>query len=920
MNPPLPSESINEDLRKEFEQRWLRGKPGKIENYLPPANDPCYLGTLEELVHIEIELAWKQRIHDVQDRVGGSDQTTDQPAPIESYLVRFTNLDNPEILARLLKQECLVRKQVGMPLSKEMCQTRFPDLDLQQAGILPYLDFHSSDSSDTPGATLAPEDPGDETITLPLHFADYELLEEIGRGSMGIVYRSKQISNPRIVAIKILRTKLLDTSSDGAINRFQQEIKAAAKLRHENIVCVFDVNKTKGHHFFSMQYVRGKSLAEMTLRRPIENQAAAKYLEQVARAIHYAHRSGILHRDLKPANILIDDDTDRPLVADFGLAKISGQGHSITSIGETVGTPSFMSPEQVRDAAEVTEQSDVYSLGATLYSILSGKPPFFAARSSETLRQLIEEYPVPLRQLNTNVDRDLETICMKCMRKKPSLRYASADELANDLECYLSGKKIRARPHVELSKVFRSVNRNHRLLIAGIISAALLIGGSITLSYRFFISANSNANSIERMVKAEDVVSIAVRDLIDEQSTIITPNSASEKKTLEQFLRYYSSLVASAQNKTTDSQVTAMARLQMARIETSLGNLKVAERLLRTTIRHLGEGTSPTAKSTGFRLGLMDPHSAVLMARTWFSLGIVDQRMGNIDRAMKDFQHASEFLDYLMGAFPNRTDVQLLAADNYVKMGQLALTRRRWAPAKKYFDGAIRWYQQLLEQPQPHSAAFMGIARCYKYRSEGEQLQGNQRGYRQYLEASYQELEQIVETPEYVPTIKTIRPLMMTCRDLGNAYAAATIFDALHAKTAILWYEKAFRLSQKLPLSNDPTGTYQALKADILIGWAASLSAVGRDKEALDKCQIALKIWQPINEQHPNNPTFVCQRAVAMGQLARVQINLGNVTEAREDLTRAKQMLSKLLRKYPGKAQFSTELEKILRLLQQLES
>ena len=920
MNPPLPSESINEDLRKEFEQRWLRGKPGEIEDYLPSADDPCYLGTLEELVHIEIELAWKQRIHNVQDGVGGSDQTTGQPFPIESYLGRFTNLDNPEILARLLKQECLVRKQVGMPLSQEMCRARFPDLDLKQAGILPYLDFHSSDSSDTPGATLAPEDPGDETITLPLHFADYELLEEIGRGSMGVVYRSKQISNPRIVAIKILRTKLLDTSSDGAINRFQQEIRAAAKLRHENIVRVFDVNENKGQHFFSMQYVRGKSLAEMTLRRPIENQIAAKYLEQVARAIHYAHRSGILHRDLKPANILIDDDTDRPLVADFGLAKISGQGHSITSIGETVGTPSFMSPEQVRNAAEVTEQSDVYSLGATLYSILSGKPPFFAARSAETLRQLIEEYPVPLRQLNTNVDRDLETICMKCLRKKPSLRYASADELANDLECYLSGKKIRARPRVELSKIFRSVNRNQRLLIAGIFFAALLIGGSITLSYRFFISTKSNANSIDRMAKAEDVVSSAVTDLVDEQSTIITPKSASEKKILEQFLRYYASLVASAQNETTDSHVTAMARLQMARIETSLGNLKVAERLLRTTIGHLGEGISSTAKSIGFRLGFADPHSAVLMARTWFSLGLVDQRLGNIDRAMKDFQRASEFLDYLMGAFPNRTDVQLLAADNYVKIGQLALTRRRWPPAKKYFDEAIRRYQQLLEQPQPHSAAFMGIARCYKYRSEWEQLQGNQRGYRQYLEASYQELEQIVEAPEYVPTIKTIRPLMMTCRDLGNAYAVATIFDAMHAKTAILWYEKAFRSSQKLSSSNDPTGTYQALKADILVGWAASLSAVGRDREALDKCQTALKIWQPINEQHPNNPAFVCQRAVAMGQLAQVQINLGNVTEAREDLIRAKQMLSKLLRKYPGKAQFSTELEKILRLLQQLES
>ena len=914
MNPSLPSDSIDEDLRKEFEHRLLSGKPGKIEDFLPPDDNPHYLGTLEELVHIEIELAWKHRVNQIQHAGENSDQTVDQPAPIEFYLNRFPSLDEPEILARLLKQECLVRKQVGMPMSEETCQIRFPNLDLRKAEILPYLEMHSSGSSDTPGATLSPEDPGDDAITLPLHFADYELLEEIGRGSMGIVYRAKQISNPRIVAIKILQTRILDVSSAGAIDRFKQEIKTAAKLRHENIVRVFDVSENKGRHFFAMQYVRGKSLGKITLRRPLDNLLAAKYLEQVARAINYSHRSGILHRDLKPANILIDDDTDRALVADFGLAKVLERGHSITAIGETLGTPSFMAPEQARDAVEATEQSDIYSLGATLYAILSGKPPFFAARSSETLRQLIEEHPTPLRQLNINVDKDLETICMKCMRKKSAHRYASADELADDLARYLRGKKIHARPRVEISRVFRSMRHNRRRLITVIFAATLLVCGSVALSYQYFISANTKSQSIKRMEKAEESVGNAVAGLVDEESIVTAPKPASEKKLLQEFLRYYSGLVQSDENKNVDPYLTAIARLQMARIETSLGNLEVADRLLRTLIRDLREGgASSLEKDASLSLSGTHPRSTLLLARAWFSLGIVNQRLKNIDRATKDFQKAAKLFNYLLNVVPTRPDVQLLAADNYVKMGSLALGQRRWAPSQKYFDEAINSYQRLIETPQPIDAAFFGLARCYKYRGDWERLRGNQRGYRQYLEASYRELEQIVETPQHTPTLKTIRPLVTTCRDLGNSYATSK-----DSKTALLWYEKAFHSSTLVSSIGDPTGAYDALKADVLVNWATSLTIVGQDKKAMEKCGNALKIWQLIHEQHPNNRQFAAQRAVAMGQLSRIQIKVGNLDAARNHLMEAKQVLSKLLREQPGEAQFSLELEKILRLLQQL--
>ena len=915
MNPLPPSESIDEELRREFEKRLLSGKPGKIEDFLPAEDDPRYLGTLEELVHIEIELAWKGRIHQRDDVEGRNDPTIDQPFSVESYLNLFPCLNEPEILARILKQECLVRMQEGMPLNKEACQARFPNLDLQRAEILPYLEIHSSENSDAPGATLAPEDPSEEGIILPLHFADYELLEEIGKGSMGIVYRAKQISNPRIVAVKILQNRILDASSAGAVNRFQQEIRAAAKLRHENIVRVFDVSENKGRHFFSMQYVRGKSLARLTLRRPIENQLAAKYIEQVTRAIAYSHKSGILHRDIKPANILIDDDTDRALVADFGLAKISDKGKSITAIGETLGTPSYMAPEQARDAMEATEQSDIYSLGATLYAILSGKPPFFAARSSETLRQLIEEYPAPLRQLNTNVDRELEIICMKCMEKKPALRYQTADDLADDLERYLRGKRIVARPRIGLKRFLRSLQLNQRKLIGFALITFFLVGGSITLSYQYFLSANSKSQSFQRMEQAELLVDNAVADLVDEHSPSAMPKTETEQKLLQEFLRYYSGVVQSSQKSDADSYFTAMARLQMGRIETTLGNLEIANKLLRTLIEDLTDSRTLLDKNSDPSLTATHPSFKLILARAWFSLGIVNQRLDHFDRAAKDFQKAAGIFDNLLEVVPTKTGVQLLAANNFVKMGSIALQQGRWTPSQKYLDAAIRSYQQLIETPQPLDEAFFGLSRCYKLRGDWERLHGNPRGYRQYLEASYRELEQIIETPQHKATLKTIKPLVETCRDLGNSYV-----ESKDLKTAALWYEKAFHSSGRIASMSDPTGAYDALRADVLVKWANAIADLRQYEKASTKCKTALKIWHLICEQHPENQDYEAQHGVAVILMGQILIKSRKPEEAVTYLNQAKTIFSKLIREQPGDAQFSTELERVLRLLQQLEN
>lgn len=306
----------------------------------------------------------------------------------------------------------------------------------------------------------------------------YELLEELGRGGMGIVYRARQLTADRIVALKIVRGDVLDTLPSGTrantLERFRHEARLAASLEHENLVTVYEVGEANGLQYYAMRYVRGQSLAELLQSGPLENRRAATYLEPVARAVQVAHDNGILHRDIKPHNILIDRRTNRPLIADFGLAKFTQGDDRLTRAGDVMGTPAYMAPEQATDATHVTASADVYSLGATLYDAITARPPFQAAGVAETIRQLLQNEPLPPRQLNPAIDRDLETICLKCLQKEVSRRYATAGELADDLRRYLNGEPIRARPIGPAGRAWRWCRRNP--VLASLVTIAATCG------------------------------------------------------------------------------------------------------------------------------------------------------------------------------------------------------------------------------------------------------------------------------------------------------------------------------------------------------------------------------------------------------------------------------------------------------------
>ena len=282
-------------------------------------------------------------------------------------------------------------------------------------------------------------------MDLPCRFGDYMLEEEIGRGGMGVVYRARQISLGRQVALKMILKG--DQASEQDRRRFRAEAESAARLNHPNIVTINEVGNFGGRLYIAMRLITGQTLAAQLQGRPLAPREAVRMLIDVVRAIQYAHDQGVLHRDLKPSNILLGRSGNL-YVADFGLAKRDQDAGSLTGSGDLLGTPSYMSPEQASGRAargQVGVASDVYSLGAILYHMVTGRPPFQSSSPVDTVLMVIEQDPVSPRQLNRRVDRDLEVIIMRCLQKPQDLRYDSAGELAEDLEAYLHDEPVSAR-------------------------------------------------------------------------------------------------------------------------------------------------------------------------------------------------------------------------------------------------------------------------------------------------------------------------------------------------------------------------------------------------------------------------------------------------------------------------------------------
>jgi tetratricopeptide (TPR) repeat protein len=438
------------------------------------------------------------------------------------------------------------------------------------------------------------------------YFGDYELLEEIARGGMGVVYRARQVNLDREVAVKLMLQGALASEAD--VERFRVEATAAASLRHPHIVAIHEIGEHEGQHYFSMDLVTGRNLDELTRSGPLAGRQAAELVAAVARAVDYAHRHGVLHRDIKPSNVIVDAE-GQPHVTDFGLARRIADPGGLTLSGQILGTPGFMAPEQIAgDPQKIGVAADVYSLGAVLYQTLTGRPPFMGTNLIEVLRQVAESEPAAPTLLNPAVPRDLETIAQKCLSKEGSRRYASAAEVADDLERFLRHEPIRAKPVGAWGRLVRWARRNpSRATLTGTVAALLIlvaVGASVSAARLERARRAEMAQRLEaetRLRQGERLIQFMLGDLAERLKPVGRLDILDS--TIAEVNKFYSAVVP--EKMTADGERNrAKAMLEVANIRYSQGRFDEAYASYNRSIAAYRELTARAPQNLRWQLEL----------------------------------------------------------------------------------------------------------------------------------------------------------------------------------------------------------------------------------------------------------------------------------------------------------------------------
>lgn len=692
---------VNEACRERFELAWMTGERQAIEECLPESNSDEYEPTLEELICIQMELQWKAaaKAKSSSTIAVTAETVMSLPTSVEEFVARFPILGAAERQARLIRQEFLIRKRVGDQPDHRDYRHRFPNIDIES--------LLSADELCTIDGLYETVDGDSETNrSSPVTIEGYDLIEQIGSGGMGVVFRARQQAADREVALKLIRADRLQQVSEASRNdildRFRVEAQATARLDHSNVVGIFEVNTNDPKMpWFSMQLVEGQSLSERLKSGPISNRLAAKFTLQIASAISAAHAQNVLHRDLKPQNVFLRSDGEHVLVGDFGLAKFALDDAGRTSHEDILGTPAYMSPEQIRDSSTVGPKTDIWSIGATLYHLLTGRPPFQAASAMETLRHVLDHEPTPPRSLNPSIDRDLETICLKCLQKDQKQRYSSASELHEDLSLFLEGRAIKARPVGRMEHVSRWCRRNPlAAVLAGLTTVGLLTAViSLWIGYQTAANALADSDQSHRMARQ------TVHDLLTEVSeTVLLDKPGMQplrRQLYERALTYYRKFIAAGRNSTSLEAESGDVWYRIGRLEKELGNPDSAADAFRRAL------------DIQQKLSEFDPsqeHQTALSS-TWNALGGLHLGNRDLEKAGDAFLRALEIREQLHVENPDDAEVCRLLANTRMNLGAVFRHRNHLTDAKEWFRKAADLQKTLADREKIPAATLRLVQR-----------------------------------------------------------------------------------------------------------------------------------------------------------------------------------------------------------------
>jgi tetratricopeptide (TPR) repeat protein len=869
----------------------------------------------------------------------------------ETYLERHPALAaEAERAVELVYNEVLLREELGeTPQLHEYVQ-RFPQLATQLGrlfevhGALEPAPQLSVRPTVRVGHTLRPSPPVAAPGELPA-VPGYEVLGELGRGGMGVVYQARHLSLQRVVALKMILSG--GHAGPEELARFRAEAEAQARLQHPNIVQIYEVGEAGGRPYVALEYVDGGSLAQRLAGTPQPARPAAQLVETLARAVHHAHQCGLIHRDLKPANVLVTAD-GTPKVTDFGLAKRLDVGAGPTRTGDVLGTPSYMAPEQAAGRGkEIAPATDVYALGAILYELLTGRPPFLAETPLETLVQVQSQEPVPPRRLQPKTPRDLETICLKCLQKEPRKRYADAEALADDLGRFLADRPIQARPVGQAGRLWRWCRRKPAVAALG---AALLLGVAVgfpAVTYLWLAAAANASRAEEQSRRAEQNLKAAGQaihkhflDLSEIELSKEPGTHEVQKKLLEDALAYFQRFLRQRPDDPALLADVAEAHARLGKITSMIGSKEDAlaefqqareiyeqlvhdnpadgqvQNKLALTYHHIGSAErerghraealrhQEQARDIWEKLVETDLTSAQLrsnLAAAYHNIGLLEHEGGRRAEALRAYERARVIREELVAAQPRDAQFRSDLAMSYNNIGVLRRQGGKHAEALRCHEQA-RAIQERLAAANPASAEFqrnlagshLNIGLVHHETGRGDEA------LRCYEQARVLR-EKVAAASPTVPQYQT--DLAQTFIYLGNVQR-----ERGQGPEALRCYEQARAVQEKLVEAHPTVTQYQAALAMSHNNIGSTHQQAGRRDEARRCYEQARDSYEKLAAANPTVFQFQSDLALACGNLGVLHQQDGRWAEARRCYEEARNVLEKLVAANTDVPQFQFRL------------